>query len=119
MRKKTILLLSLALFALLFTGACSQVFTSYTPVKKYKPLAEDAEVKYLVGKKKCSVVGKFIVSRGTEDWQVKVAKKFARKRGANLVVLIRAVTTTIVTTNQHGATRTESWTDRTFKLCRK
>ncbi len=59
-------------------------------------------------------MGLFVITSGSEAWQFKVAKKYARQKGANLLILKSIMTTIYTTHHGHGGISTSVWSSRTF-----
>ncbi len=120
--KQKVRIISLALLSVLLIVAmsCSGRFATYTSTgNKYPSLAANAEVDLKTNSESpYKKIGTLTLAHGSSEWQFKVAKKIARKKGADLLILIQSFTTTIITYNQYGPTGSRSWTTRIFLLGR-
>ncbi|MDH5681722.1 MAG: hypothetical protein OEZ36_09045 [Spirochaetota bacterium] len=100
----------LVIFALLMAlniFNCSNKYTNYDSFMSLEPLEDDAKVRYFMDEPefKYTTIGKFYIFGGKEEWQVRIAKKYARRQGADIVFLARMVTT-FINGSKIGSTRT-------------
>ncbi len=121
MRKGGVFILSALILISLFS--CTKRFTNYTSytTKKYRPLNNNSKVDVILSGDEVvgefRKIGLFTVEKGDQEWQIDVTKKFARRRGANVVILKSIRTTVVVTYSEWGVSST-SWVSRTFLLGR-